>query len=257
MASKCLKHGPCPECGSKDNLAWFDDGHATCFGCDYQYQPTKKEKKPMPVLPMKKPDLIDQCRIISKPLIKRGLTEETTKLFGYGTTERHGQPVQVSTFRDQLGKPCAQHIRTKDKRFSWIGDCSDMQLWGQHLWRQHGTQNMFVVISEGEVDCMSISQAQGNKFPVVSLPNGAQSASKYIAANIKWLSKFNRIVLCFDSDEPGMAAAEKAIEVLPAGKAAICRLPRKDANEMLQHGEAELLRDLLWKATPVRPDGKN
>lgn len=253
--SKFVKHGPCPECGSKDNLAWFDDGHATCFGCDYQYQPTKDKPKPMPVLPMKKPDLIDQCRIISKPLNKRALTEETTKLYGYGTAERHGQPVQVSTFRDQLGKPCAQHIRTKDKRFSWIGDCADMQLWGQHLWRQHGTQNMFVVITEGEIDCMSVSQVQGNKFPVVSLPNGAQSASKYIATNLKWLSQFVRIVLCFDSDEPGMAAAEKAVEVLPAGKAAICRLPRKDANEMLLAGEGELLRDLLWKATPVRPDG--
>ena len=130
-----------------------------------------------------------------------------------------------------------------------------MQLWGHHLWRQHGTQNMFVVITEGEIDCMSVSQAQGNKFPVVSLPNGAQSASKYIAANLKWLSNFARIVLCFDSDDPGTQAAEKAIEVLPAGKAAIARLPRKDANEMLLAGEEELLRDLLWKATPVRPDG--
>ena len=253
--SKYLKHGPCPECDSKDNLAWFDDGHAHCYGCGYQYQPTQKEKRPMPVTPIKKPDLIDQCRIISKAMTKRGITKETTELYGYGSTERHGQQVQVATYRDQLGKPCAQHLRTKDKRFSWIGDCSDMQLWGQHLWRQVNQGGTFVVITEGEVDCMSVSQAQGNKYPVVSLPNGAQSASKYIAANLKWLSGFNRIVLCLDSDEPGMAAAEKAVEVLPAGSAAICRLPRKDANEMLVAGEGELLRDLLWKSTPVRPDG--
>ena len=80
--SKFVKHGPCPECGSKDNLAWFDDGHATCFGCDYQYQPTKDKPEPMPVLPMKKPDLIDQCRIISKALTKRGLQKKRPSSMG-------------------------------------------------------------------------------------------------------------------------------------------------------------------------------
>ena len=30
-------HGPCPKCGSKDNLAIYEDGHAHCFsiGCNY------------------------------------------------------------------------------------------------------------------------------------------------------------------------------------------------------------------------------
>lgn len=30
-----LKHEPCPECGSKDNLGRYDDGSAYCFGCGY------------------------------------------------------------------------------------------------------------------------------------------------------------------------------------------------------------------------------
>ncbi len=254
--SKFVKHGPCPECGSKDNLAWFDDGHATCFGCDYQYQPTKmKELKPLPPPPKQKINLIKF--LDHRELTKRGITKETAELYGYGYGEHHGQPVQVSTYQDQLGRDCAQHIRFRDKRFVWLGDTSSMQLWGQKIWRQNNgtTSNVFAVLTEGEVDAMSVSQVQGNKFPVVSLPNGAQSANKYISANIKWLSQFNRIVLCLDSDEPGMAAAEKALEVLPPGKAAICRLPRKDANEMLVAGEGEELRSLLWKAVPARPDG--
>ena len=162
--------------------------------------------------------------------------------------------MQVATYRNQRGKDVAQHLRYPDKKFRWIGDTSDIQLWGQHLWRQnHGKEtDIFCVITEGEVDAMSVSQVQGNRFPVVSLPNGAQSASKYIAANIAWLRQF-RIVLCFDSDEPGTKAAEEAIKVLPYGRAAICRLPRKDANDMLQAGEGAQLKDLLWKATPVDP----
>ena len=88
---------------------------------------------------------------------------------------------------------------------------------------------------------MSVSQAQNNKYPVVSLPSGSQSANKYIAANLKMVISICTIVICFDSDEPGMVAAEKAIKILPPGKAAICRLPRKDANEMLIAGEGKNL----------------
>ena len=204
----------------------------------------------MPPPPVNLLEYLD-CR----PLVKRGLDKETVELFGYGYGHHKGSEVQVATYRNQRGKDVAQHLRYPDKRFSWIGDTSDIQLWGQHLWRQnHGKEtDIFCVITEGEVDAMSVSQVQGNRFPVVSLPNGAQSANKYIAANIAWLRQF-RIVLCFDSDEPGTKAAEEAIKVLPYGRAAICRLPRKDANDMLQAGEVQL-KDLLWRATPVRPDG--
>lgn len=33
--SHCIQHEPCPECGSKDNLARYSDGHGYCFGCGY------------------------------------------------------------------------------------------------------------------------------------------------------------------------------------------------------------------------------
>jgi len=189
-------------------------------------------------------------------LKKRGITEETVGRFPYGIAEYHNQPVQVANYFDNLGRPCAQHVRFRDKKFIWLGDTSKMMLFSQHTWRQTNQGNTFVVITEGEIDAMSVSQVQGNKFPVVSLPNGAQSVKKYLSTPEvqKWLNTFVRIVLCLDTDEPGMAAAEKALEVLPLGKAAICRLPRKDANEMLLAGEGEELRDLLWKAVPARPD---
>ena len=33
--SNFVAHEPCPVCGSRDNLARFDDGHAYCFGCQH------------------------------------------------------------------------------------------------------------------------------------------------------------------------------------------------------------------------------
>ena len=256
MPSKYKSKEPCPECGSKDNVAVYDDGHKHCFGCGWQFQPKKIFKKTN-YQPMKKE--WDAKIVVPCELPKRGLTEETCKFFNYGVATHNGSDCQVASYKNQSGILAAQHLRFKDKRFSWIGDLSDIKLWGQDLWRQVNTGGTFVTITEGEIDCMSVAQAtrsaSGAYFPVVSLPSGAQSANKYIAANLKWLSQFIRIVICFDSDEPGMAAAEKAVKILPPGKAAICRLPRKDANEMLIAGEGEELKDLLWKATPVRPDG--
>ena len=42
--NKYVRKEPCPECGSKDNLAVYSDGHAFCFGCSYR-RPAPTEKK--------------------------------------------------------------------------------------------------------------------------------------------------------------------------------------------------------------------
>lgn len=36
-----LKHTACPRCGSRDNLAVYDDGSAFCFGCRYTERPNR------------------------------------------------------------------------------------------------------------------------------------------------------------------------------------------------------------------------
>ena len=244
----------CPECGKK-NCAVFSDGHKHCFtmDCGYTYYPNKKEKK-VTIIPLRKqnPKLL---KVTPIPLAKRGITKETCELFGYGQAEFRGQPVQVATYKDQKGNDVAQHVRLADKKFAWIGDISNVQLWGQHLWRQHGSNgSVFVSCFEGEIDCMSGSQIQGNKFPCVSIPSGVQSAAKYLAANYKWLDTYCRIVLCFDNDEAGNKAAEKCLEVLPKGKVAIARLDRNDVNDHLVQGEENIVQERLWKARPVRPD---
>jgi hypothetical protein len=35
-----VRHEPCPNCGSKDNLARYSDGSAHCFGCKYNERST-------------------------------------------------------------------------------------------------------------------------------------------------------------------------------------------------------------------------
>lgn len=94
-----------------------------------------------------------------------------------------------------------------------------------------------------------------NKWPVVSVPNGAQGASKAIKKAYQYLEGFEEIVICFDQDEHGQKAAIECAELLPVGKARIARLPLKDANEMLVAGRTEDLMQAFWNAKQYRPDG--
>lgn len=189
------------------------------------------------------------------PLRKRKLTEETVKKFGYTIAEDgRGKKVQVAPYRDQSGSVVAQKIRGANKRFSTRGDfdIKKLQLFGQHLWPSGGKR---VVIVEGEIDALSLSQAQGNKWPVVSIPSGAGNFREPILANIEWLSTFEEVVLCFDMDEAGQQHVKEAAELLPPGKAKIAQLPLKDPNEMLLAGREKDLVGAMWNAEPFRPDG--
>jgi twinkle protein len=187
-----------------------------------------------------------------RELLKRRISEETCKKFNYGVGEDRGKIVQAATYTDGTGRPVAQKVRTADKDFYWTGEPKKALLFGQHLWRDKGRR---VVVTEGEIDALSYAEATGRKWPVVSVPNGAQGAARAVASQLEWLDGFDEVVLMFDQDEPGQAAAAECAEMLPPGKARICSLPRKDANEVLIELGAGELAKLPWDARPYRPNG--
>lgn len=184
-------------------------------------------------------------------LAKRSLTHETCEKWRYHVGEFNGQPCQVANYCDEKGKVVAQKLRFADKSFVWTGDPKRSGLYGQHLWRDAGRM---VVVTEGEIDALSVSQLQDNKWPVVSIPNGAQNAAKDIGKSIEWLEQFETVVFMFDNDEPGRKAAEECAAVLTPGKAKIATLPLKDANDMLTAGRGKEVIDAMWGAKVWRPD---
>ena len=91
----------------------------------------------------------------------------------------NGQPVQIATYRDEQGRPVAQKLRNANKQFQIIGDGKQLRLFGSHLW----SKGKKLVITEGEIDCITVSQIQNHKWATVSLPSGAPSAVKAIKNN--------------------------------------------------------------------------
>jgi twinkle protein len=183
---------------------------------------------------------------------KRGLSEETCRKWGYSVGIYNNQTVHIATYRNAAGEAVAQKVRFPNKEFVFLGDTKNCGLFGHHLWRDQGKR---VVITEGEIDALSVSQVQDNKWPVVSVPNGAQGAKKAIQRALEWLEGFEEVVFLFDNDEHGIEAAKECALLLTPGKAKIGKLPLKDASDMLVAGRVKELIDATWSAKVYRPDG--
>lgn len=247
--SEKIGHVACEKCGSKDNAAVYTDGHTYCFGCQ-AYDTGDEEDIAAAQSHHKRPtELIDGYYTA---LTKRGITEETCRKFDYQVTDSYrGRPQQIANYRNAEGLVIAQKIRDADKNFSILGEAKKMVLFGQHLWNS----GRKLVITEGELDCMSVSQVQGNKWPVVSLGQGATSGKKALLGAWDFLMQFEEIILMFDQDDAGQKAALECAEALPVGKVKLAVLPYKDANECLQKGEGKAIIDAIWRAKDWRPDG--
>lgn len=249
-----LYHAPCEVCGSSDAKAIYSNGTAYCFSCGHYYphvdgiegvnRPRKRRRTE------RVEGLLTNLEF--RALKARKINEETCRKYGYGYAKYRGQTVQVAPYRYK-GTLVAQHLRTPNKEFSWLGDAHHLELFGQHLWRNGGKR---VVVTEGEIDALTVAQAFNLKWPVVSVPNGAQSAKKYIKQNLEWLESYEEIVLGFDSDDQGRKAAEECAMILTPGKVKVVNWePYKDANEMLQAEGPGRVAQAIFDAQLFRPDG--
>jgi len=245
--SEFIKHEPCPQCQSRNNLARYSDGHGWCFGCGYR-EPANGETNEFNNTKIKTDMITGQVEALSK----RQIDFDTCKFFNYQTGEYNGSPVQIAPYYNSNYQIVAQHIRFPNKDFIWLGDMNEVGLFGMHKWK--GNQKM-ITITEGELDAMSVSKVQGNKWPVVSVPSGAKSAKKYIKKNLEYLESFEKVVLMFDNDEAGNTASIECAQLFSPKKALVSKLPLKDANDMLVSGRGKDIINHIWNARPYTPEG--
>ena len=180
----------------------------------------------------------------------RGLNEDTCKKWGYWRGEYRNKGVQIANYRNKDGAIMGQKIRFADKSFATTGTIKG--LYGQHLWRDGGRR---LIICEGEIDALSVSQILDNRWAVVSIPNGAASSMQNFKHALDWVERYEKVIFCFDNDDTGRKGAASCASMLSPGKAHIAELPLKDANDMLLAGRSKELVDCLFDAREYRPDG--
>lgn len=111
-----------------------------------------------------------------------------------------------------------------------------------------------VIITEGEIDCLSFLEAGYNS--VVSVPNGAGASMEFMDNCVEDFSGIEKIILATDQDEPGFKLRDElarrfGIESCYKVDFADC----KDANEFLVKYGAEKLRVIIEKAEPFPIEG--
>lgn len=186
----------------------------------------------------------------AKDLVARKISKDTCSKYSYYVGTYEGKPCQIACYMDDNGKMIGQKLRFQDKTFLIRGHISNT-LYGAHLWQG----GKMLVITEGEIDCLSVAEANNCRYPVVSIPNGAPAAKKAIEANLEYLDNFEKVVLMFDMDEKGREAVEACAKILPVGKAYVATLPLKDANDCLKANRASDIVHAIINAKPYRPDG--
>ena len=182
----------------------------------------------------------DFCRLST-----RRISESTCKKFN---VRQEGPALRFPYYSD--GKIVAYKERDPKKNFTWVGKNEEHQLFGQQLFGSGKT----IVITEGEMDALSVWECRPN-WPVVSVPNGAQSARKALQKQLKYLLGFDEIVLMFDADDAGQEAARECVNLFPSDRVFIATpAGYKDASEALQANDRDAITQSIWKKAPYVPE---
>ena len=251
--SNYIMKGPCEECGSSDANAVYDDGHTWCFSCSTYKEDEDGRQVPANDKVVQRGDLI---RASSFPAWNsRSLSAESCRKWGLGVGKYHQESVRIFAYHDPSSRATvAQKLRPASKEgMRFVGEPKQAGLYGQHLW---GSGGKMVVVTEGEIDAVSISQVQGHKWPVVSVPSGAAGAKKALQKNLEWLCSYETVVLWFDNDDAGRKAVEECAPLFRPGQCKTASMANyKDANEALCDGKQKEIITAIWQATVWRPDG--
>jgi len=249
--STFVKHGPCGSCGSSDGVAIYSDNHKVCFVCnaythgDGSVVNTNKTTRARP-LEMTGTIAAIQDRRISMDTAKRyGVTVENGE---DGSISKHHYPYHNQEGNKVVGTK-VRNVATKD--FYATGDLGSAGLFGQQSFAAGGK---YITITEGEIDAMAAYEMNGG-FPAVSIRSGANSAVKDVKASLEYLETFDKVVICFDSDEAGIKAAQDVLPLFSPRKAKVCTLPLKDAGDMLKANRVREYTKCWWDAKAYKPEG--
>ena len=258
--SEVESRGPCSQCGSKDNLVKYKDGHSTCYsiGCGHFIKSgagtmsNTVEQRPERKL-ISTTDLIKGTR---GAIPDRRLSQDILDKFGVtieydakGNVTKHHYP-----YYNNDNRIVALKTRVVEgKKFFCSGNLGDSGLFGQNVFE--GRAGRYITVTEGELDALAVSSMFHGKWPVVSLKNGSGSAVKGIKESLEFLETFENVILCMDQDEAGREATKNIVGLFSPNKVKVMQMPLKDASEMLMKGKVKEFTECWWSANPHRPDG--
>jgi len=229
----------------------YEEGDAFCFSCRESFTKLELEGfKPSTPVPVFKRVSLEEIatlpiRGFSERLIKKNITEFYGVKVSYnaeGEIAKHYYPYEKEAYK----------VRTLPKDFTWISKSTE--LFGAEHFAGGGKR---LILTEGEIDCLSMQQASFNRYgrmyPVVGLSSSGMTKS--ILEKRDWIRSFEEVILCFDMDEAGEKATTEALRYIGADKVKIAKLPCNDVNATyLEHG-SKIVLQCIFDAQPYVPSG--
>lgn len=278
--SKIIGNSACPECKKQgrdrtdNHLMLFEDGGAFCNRCGYtenkgtftkaianiKGDKTEEEIK-------KELDWVKDNSVVMS-VKERNLKQFACEFYDYRTGlsfEDGKTPIMsysnIYQYNEATGvyKLIGYKCKSLDKKI-WIkGKGKEAAFFGAD---KIPTRGFKLFITEGQEDAIALYQSlyeniEGkfrNRIAVVSLQNGAGSASEEMIRNQHILRNYKEIVLCFDMDAAGREAVSNAVAVLPKDKVKVAQYELKDANDMVKAGLSKELYFNVIQADKPRPE---
>ena len=254
--SRFIRHDTCPDCGSRNNLAIYDD-HEHCFSqdCDRHvwYDERNNTISNESESPKPKKSLYSLPTTTQPSIRHRNLDASTVQKYKVTVFDDPDSEVEVIFPRfDNEGQHSGNQIRLRGKEFRFQGDSSSSALFGQNYFPAGGRS---ITITEGYYDTMAAFQMTGSRYPNVGVMS-ASTAKKEVVNAFEYLNSFDEIVINFDNDEPGQKAAKECAILFDPGKVKIlCLQKHKDANDYLMNGHDKDYINEWFRAPPYMPDG--
>lgn len=250
--------GPCPMCSSSDAYASYDDGVGHCFSCGKSKKENDmNENRIAPVVEYYSRVLVEDIKEYrSFPISSRGISQEVVDHFGVkmsvtpeGFPESHFYPYTKN------GQVVSYRERKLPKDFIAHGDTKKLELFGQST---PGIGKKRIIITEGELDAMAVVQSMlscSGKIwgSVVSISSASNLNS--LLEQRDFVNQYQEIAICFDMDDAGQSAVDKAAKMFDAGKVFIVKLPEKDPCDVLTKHGAEALNQAIFNAQVWSPAG--
>lgn len=164
----------------------------------------------------------------AEPFAHRGISVNSFKKYGVLTKFNQEEPVDTAFFYPN-GSIEVRNFH--EKRFRTVGDIQP-GLYGKNVFDK-GSKRV-ITITEGKYDCISVYQMLSTETAAVSVKNAATAKADCLA-DWEYINSFEKIVINFDSDEAGQAAAKKVVSLFDFKKVFNLKLEKgKDANDYLQ-----------------------
>lgn len=236
-------HTACP-CGeSSDAFSKNEDGSGFCFSCSKHFKSDSGGQDINTRLKEYTP-LEGTYKIMSH----RGISEATMNFFGVETKLVEGIPREVG-FKYPNG---AFKIRTMPEKKFWnTGPMREAGLFGKNLFDPGGKS---ITITEGEFDALAVHDMTRGSTAACSVKS-ATSARKDCTTDWDYINSFDKIILCFDNDEPGQRALREVAPLFDFHKVYQVKFHKyKDANDYLQKQDVSDFLECWKNARRFAPD---